>query len=155
MVVTLTLPRRRALTALARLVALAAVASGIIVLAAPQAFAQQAKFPSKPIRLIAPFAPGGALDLIARTAAQVMSEQLGQTVVVENRAGAAGAIGSEFVARSPADGYTLLDRLKPRHHLGDGRNIGRRGTALQAGHAQCAQAARLGEGQYRGDLVKS
>ena len=108
MVVTLTLPRRRGLTALARLVALAAVASGIIALAAPQAFAQQAKFPSKPIRLIAPFAPGGALDLIARTAAQVMSEQLGQTVVVENRAGAAGAIGSEFVARSPADGYTLL-----------------------------------------------
>ena len=108
MAVTLTLPRRRALTALARLAALVAVASGTIALAAPQALAQQAKFPSKPIRLIAPFAPGGALDLIARTAAQVMSEQLGQTVVVENRAGAAGAIGSEFVARSPADGYTLL-----------------------------------------------
>jgi tripartite-type tricarboxylate transporter receptor subunit TctC len=88
--------------------ALSALAAVCILAAAPLAQAQQAKFPSKPIRLIAPFAPGGALDLIARTAAQVMSEQLGQTVVVENRAGAAGAIGSEFVAKSPADGYTLL-----------------------------------------------
>jgi tripartite-type tricarboxylate transporter receptor subunit TctC len=79
-----------------------------IVFAAPFAQAQQAKFPNKPIRLIAPFSPGGALDLVARTAAQVISEQLGQPVVVENRAGAAGAIGSEYVAKQPADGYTLL-----------------------------------------------
>ena len=70
--------------------------------------AESTKFPNKPIKLIAPFAPGGALDVIARTTGEVISEQLGQPVVVENRAGAAGAIGSVFVAQQPPDGYTLL-----------------------------------------------
>jgi tripartite-type tricarboxylate transporter receptor subunit TctC len=65
-------------------------------------------FPSKPIRLIAPFAPGGALDLIARGVGAKLSESVGQPVVVENRAGASGAIGSEAVARSAPDGYTIL-----------------------------------------------
>jgi tripartite-type tricarboxylate transporter receptor subunit TctC len=65
-------------------------------------------FPSKPIRLIAPFAPGGALDLIARGVGAKVSESVGQPVVVENRAGASGAIGSEAVARSAPDGYTIL-----------------------------------------------
>jgi tripartite-type tricarboxylate transporter receptor subunit TctC len=65
-------------------------------------------YPSKPIRLIAPFAAGGALDLIARGLGAKLSEAMGQPVVVENRAGASGAIGSEAVARSAPDGYTLL-----------------------------------------------
>ena len=65
-------------------------------------------FPSKPIKLIAPFAPGGALDLIARGVGAKLSDSLGQPVIVENRAGASGAIGSEAVARSAPDGYTLL-----------------------------------------------
>jgi tripartite-type tricarboxylate transporter receptor subunit TctC len=65
-------------------------------------------FPSKPIRLIAPFAAGGALDLIARGVGVKLSESLGQPVVVENRAGASGAIGSDAVAKSAPDGYTLL-----------------------------------------------
>ncbi len=65
-------------------------------------------FPSKPIRLIAPFTPGGALDLIARIVGGKLSEVVGQPVIVENRAGASGAIGSEAVARSAPDGYTLL-----------------------------------------------
>jgi len=65
-------------------------------------------FPSKPIRLIAPFAPGGALDLIARGVGAKLSESVGQPVVVENRAGASGAIGSELVAKSAPDGYTVL-----------------------------------------------
>ena len=65
-------------------------------------------FPSKPIRLIAPFAAGGALDLIARGLGAKLAESMSQPVVVENRAGASGAIGSEAVARSAPDGYTLL-----------------------------------------------
>ena len=71
-------------------------------------FVQAQGFPSKPIKLVAPFAPGGVLDLVARAIAQKVAEGTGQPVVVDNRAGAAGAIGSEFVAKSPPDGYTLL-----------------------------------------------
>ncbi|HWI38443.1 MAG TPA: tripartite tricarboxylate transporter substrate binding protein [Burkholderiales bacterium] len=78
---------------------------GLLVVA-PLAIAQS--YPSKPIRLIAPFAPGGALDLIARGVGAKLSESLGQPVVVENKAGASGAIGSELVAKSAPDGYTLL-----------------------------------------------
>ncbi|GAA5234296.1 tripartite tricarboxylate transporter substrate binding protein [Verticiella sediminum] len=74
-------------------------------LAAP---AVAADFPDKPITLIVPFAPGGPTDVSARLFGKVMSEQLGQPVVVDNRAGAGGSIGSAAAARSPADGYTLL-----------------------------------------------
>ena len=76
------------------------------LIAAHAAFAQP--YPAKPIRLIAPFAPGGALDLIARGLGAKLSESVGQPVIVENRAGASGAIGSDAVAKSPPDGYTLL-----------------------------------------------
>ena len=65
-------------------------------------------FPSKPIRMIAPSSPGGPVDVIARVLAPGMSETLGQQVIVENRAGAAGLIGAELVAKAPADGYTVL-----------------------------------------------
>ncbi len=65
-------------------------------------------FPNKPIRFIVPFPPGGGADLNARAVAQKMTESLGQPVVVESRAGAGGNIGTEFVARAPADGYTML-----------------------------------------------
>jgi tripartite-type tricarboxylate transporter receptor subunit TctC len=65
-------------------------------------------FPSKPIRMIVPFAPGGGTDVIARHLAAGMTDSLKRQVVVDNRAGANGIIGSEIVARAPADGYTLL-----------------------------------------------
>jgi tripartite-type tricarboxylate transporter receptor subunit TctC len=72
------------------------------------ALAMAQPYPGKPIRLVVPFPPGGSADIIGRTLAQRLSEQMGQPVVVENRAGASAIIGSEYVAKSPPDGYTLL-----------------------------------------------
>ena len=66
------------------------------------------RFPSKPIRLIVPFPPSGSNDIIARFVAQQMTGRLGQQVIVDNRAGADGIIGTELAARSPADGHTLV-----------------------------------------------
>ncbi len=66
------------------------------------------RFPSKPIRRIVPFPAGGTTDIVARILAQRMSETMGQPVVVENKAGAGGAIGADLVAKAPADGHTLL-----------------------------------------------
>jgi tripartite-type tricarboxylate transporter receptor subunit TctC len=66
------------------------------------------KFPSKPIRMIVPFPPGGSNDILGRFVAQKMSERLGQQTIVDNRAGADGIIGTEVAVRAPADGYTVL-----------------------------------------------
>lgn len=70
-------------------------------------FAQNAAFPTKPVRIVVGFPPGGGADVVARTVANKFSETLGQPGVVDNRAGASGNIAADFVARSPADGYTL------------------------------------------------
>jgi tripartite-type tricarboxylate transporter receptor subunit TctC len=77
-----------------------------ICLAGPH-LAHAQTYPAKPLRLIVPFAPGGATDSVARMVAPKLSENLGQSVVVENRAGGATTIGMDFVAKSPPDGYTL------------------------------------------------
>jgi tripartite-type tricarboxylate transporter receptor subunit TctC len=65
-------------------------------------------YPNKPIRIVVPYSPGGGTDAVARMMAQRLTVTLGQSVVVENRPGASANIGSEFVARAPADGYTIL-----------------------------------------------
>ena len=65
-------------------------------------------YPAKPIRLIVPFGAGGGSDYVGRLVAQKLTEQMGQTMVVENRPGAASLVGTELAAKSPADGYTLL-----------------------------------------------
>ena len=65
-------------------------------------------WPARPIRLVIGFAPGGAADFVARTISDPLSKALGQTVVVENRAGAGSSLAADFVAKAPADGYTLL-----------------------------------------------
>lgn len=65
-------------------------------------------FPTKPIRMIVPFAPGGPTDIVGRVVALRMTESLGQSVIVDNRAGAGGVVGADMVAKAPADGYTVL-----------------------------------------------
>ena len=79
----------------------------IAALAATSAWAQ-APYPSKPLRLIAPFPPGGTTDVLSRIVAQKLSDTLGRQVVVENRPGAGGNLGHEVAAKAPADGYNLV-----------------------------------------------
>jgi tripartite-type tricarboxylate transporter receptor subunit TctC len=101
--------RRNALIILA-----AAACAGV----APTAFAQA--WPSRPITYVVPFTPGGTTDVIGRTIAQGLTTSLGQPVVVENKPGAAGAIGATFVAKAKPDGYTLLGGTISTHAINAG-----------------------------------
>lgn len=80
----------------------------LLVTAAVAATSAFAAYPEKPVRLVVPFAPGGGTDLIARTLGAGMSQALGQSVIVDNKPGAGTIIGTDAVAKSPADGYTLV-----------------------------------------------
>src|SRR5262245_49610957 len=86
--------------------AIASVAAVLMMLAAVPARAED--YPARPIRIIVPLPAGGLADILARIVAQRLSEASGQSAVVENRTGGAGAVGAEAAARSPPDGYTLF-----------------------------------------------
>ena len=83
-------------------------AAAVLVLAAAPAWAADGDYPNRPIRVIVPYPPGAGTDSTARIVAEALGKQLGQSVVVENKPGASGVIGTDLVAKSPADGYTLL-----------------------------------------------
>ena len=91
-------PRRRILT----------LAAGAAALPAISRMAWAQAYPTRPVRIIVPFAPAGSTDIVARLFGQWLSERLGHQFVIENRPGASGNIGTEAVVRAPADGYTLL-----------------------------------------------
>ena len=84
------------------------LAAGAAVLPAVSHIARAQSYPSRPVRVIVPIAPGGASDIVARLMGQWLSERLGQQFVIDNRPGGGGNIGTEAVIRAPADGYTLL-----------------------------------------------
>src|SRR5262244_3363416 len=84
------------------------LAAGAAALPAVSRIAWAQAYPTRPVRIIVGFPPGGPGDIVTRLIGQWLSERLGQPLIVENRAGAAGNIGTEAVVRAPADGYTLL-----------------------------------------------
>lgn len=93
--------RRKSVTALA-----AALCAPALLLASPGATAQE--YPAKPVKLVVAFTAGGTTDILARAIGQALSDQFKQSFIVENKPGAGGNIGTEYVVRSPADGYTVL-----------------------------------------------
>lgn len=92
---------RRFISSAAALATLAVMGTSV-----PMAWAQD--YPNKPLRIVVPFPPGGSNDVLGRVLGQKISEAMGQPVLVDNKAGAAGNIGTDFVAKAPADGYTML-----------------------------------------------
>src|SRR5947199_8462855 len=82
-------------------------AAGVLLALAAPAFGQ-ADYPNRPVRLIIPFPPGGSNDVVGRMIGTSLSEKLGKQVIVDNRAGAGGVVGTELAANAPRDGYTVL-----------------------------------------------
>ena len=101
-------------------VANALVATLFVGLFSASALAQTAQWPTRPIKIVIPFGAGGGTDVIGRFLAQKLTENLGQTVVVDNRPGAGGSLGSAEVARAPADGYTILLGSSSTHGINPG-----------------------------------
>src|SRR5512143_3070784 len=92
-------------------------ALALAVPAVAQGQSLRGDYPARAVRIVVPFTPGGATDVIARMVGQKLQEAWGQSVVVDNRAGATGAIGSEIVAKSAPDGYTLLMGTTSTHSV--------------------------------------
>lgn len=99
----MTLTRRQALVATA-----ATVAAPAVFAQAPSTGSGQAPWPSRSIRIVVPYPPGGSSDIIARSISNLLADAFKQSVIVENKAGANGNLGTDFVAKSPSDGYTFL-----------------------------------------------
>ena len=95
------------------------VRAGLLLAALPllAAFAHAQDYPTRPVRWISPWPPGGANDVFSRAIAQELTKSLGQPVVVENRPGAAGTIGSDAAAKAAGDGYTVVMGSSPTHAI--------------------------------------
>jgi tripartite-type tricarboxylate transporter receptor subunit TctC len=106
------------MSSIAKVIAAIAAWAGILV--SPTAALAQSDYPNKPVKLIVGFAPGGSTDIVARIVAQKLGERLGQTIVVENRAGAGGTIGADAAAKAPPDGYTLTLGTTSTHAIAAG-----------------------------------
>src|ERR687883_73449 len=91
----------------------AVLGQSALIACAQLVHAQAPAFPTKPIRIISPFPPGGSVDLVARTVANELAKALGQQIVVDNRSGASGNIGMELAKNAAPDGYTLLVNTLP------------------------------------------
>ena len=98
----------------------AVIFAGLGVTVSPTGSMAQSDYPNKPVRLIVGFAPGGSTDIVGRIVAQRLTERLGQTVVVDNKAGAGGTIGADIAAKSAADGYTLTLGTTSTHAIAAG-----------------------------------
>jgi tripartite-type tricarboxylate transporter receptor subunit TctC len=98
----------------------ARIAAGVGILMSASAALAQSDYPNRPIKLIVGFAPGGSTDIVGRIVAQKLGERLGQTIVVENRAGAGGTIGADATAKAPPDGYTLTLGTTSTHAIAAG-----------------------------------
>ena len=120
------------------------MACALVLLGTAPAAAQT--YPTKPIRIVVPFVAGGAVDLLARIMGQKLTEALGQPVIIENRPGAGGNAAADLVAKSPPDGYTILQNT---NGLGDQPGAlqeaaVRSGEGLHPGHAARRLAAAAG-----------
>jgi tripartite-type tricarboxylate transporter receptor subunit TctC len=95
---------------------LIALCTGVLLLAAPT-FAAAAEYPDRPVHLIVPFPPGGGADILARTVMPRVAQALGKPIVIENKPGAGGNVGAEYVAKAAPDGYTLLYGTNGTHAI--------------------------------------
>ena len=89
----------------------------LVICAVSPSLAHAQNYPNKTIRMIVPFPAGGATDIVARLVAQKLGDAMGQQVIVDNRGGAAGTIGSDLAAKSPPDGYTILIGTSSTHAI--------------------------------------